>query len=157
MIRLDCTLFWQRDLHPIGLKNTPKLLNGHGLFMKRVRRFNLKNSNILITGGAGYIGSHIAELLVKSQNKIFIYDNLVTGFRKLINKKAIFIKGDIKNKKKLSNIMKKENIDCIIHLAAYLNISEAEKKKKKYFNNNIGGTKNSVNSFKKYSVKINNF
>ena len=96
MIRLDCTLFWQRDLHHIGLKNTPKLLNGHGLFMKRVRRFNLKNSNILITGGAGYIGSHIAELLVKSQNKIFIYDNLVTGFRKLINKKAIFIKGILK-------------------------------------------------------------
>ena len=122
--------------------------------MKRVRRFNLKNSNILITGGAGYIGSHIAELLVKSQNKIFIYDNLVTGFRKLINKKAIFIKGDIKNKKRLSNIIKKENIDCIIHLAAYLNISEAEKKKKKYYNNNIGGTINLVNACKNSSVKI---
>ena len=109
---------------------------------------------VLIFGGAGYIGSHIAELLVKSQNKIFIYDNLVTGFRKLINKKAIFIKGDIKNKKRLSNIIKKENIDCIIHLAAYLNISEAEKKKKKYYNNNIGGTINLVNACKNSSVKI---
>ena len=91
----------------------------------------MKNSNILITGGAGYIGSHIVELLVKSKNKIFIYDNLVTGSRKLINKKATFIKGDIKNKKKISNVIKKNNIDCIIHLAAYLNISEAEKKKEK--------------------------
>ena len=68
--------------------------------MKRIKRFNLKDSNILITGGAGYIGSHIVELLVKSSNKIYIYDNLVTGSRKLINKKATFIKGDIKDKKK---------------------------------------------------------
>ncbi len=129
-------------------------MNGHGFFMKMIRGFNLKNSNILVTGGAGYIGSHIVELLVKSRNKIYIYDNLTTGFRKLINKKAIFIKGDIKNKKKISNVIKKNNIDCIIHLAAYLNISEAEKKKKKYYNNNIGGTKNLVNACKNSSVKI---
>ena len=129
-------------------------MNGHGFFMKRIKRFNLKNSNILITGGAGYIGSHIVELLVKSRNKIFIYDNLVTGSRKLINKKATFIKGDIKNKKKISNVIKKNNIDCIIHLAAYLNISEAEKKKKKYYDNNVGGTINLVNACKNSPVRI---
>ncbi len=122
--------------------------------MKRIKRFNLKNSNILITGGAGYIGSHIVELLVKSRNKIFIYDNLVTGSRKLINKKATFIKGDIKNKKKISNVIKKNKIDCIIHLAAYLNISEAEKKKKKYYDNNVSGTINLVNACKNSPVRI---
>ena len=46
--------------------------------------------NILITGGAGYIGSHIAEILVTNNKKIFIIDNLSTGFKKLINKKASF-------------------------------------------------------------------
>ena len=56
----------------------------------------MKNNNILITGGAGYIGSHIVEELIK-KNKVFILDNLVTGFRKLINKKATFIKDDINN------------------------------------------------------------
>ena len=55
--------------------------------------------NILITGGAGYIGSHIAEQLINKKNKIIILDNLETGFKKLINKKAIFIKGDITDKK----------------------------------------------------------
>ena len=45
--------------------------------------------NILITGGAGYIGSHIAEQLINKKNKIIILDNLETGFKKLINKKAI--------------------------------------------------------------------
>ncbi len=122
--------------------------------MKIIKRFNLKNSNVLITGGAGYIGSHIVELLVKGKNKVFVYDNLVTGFRKLINKNAIFIRGDIKNKNKISNVIKKNNIDCIIHLAAYLNIAEAEKNKKKYYENNIGGTINLINACKNSSVKI---
>ena len=54
--------------------------------------------NILVTGGAGYIGSHIVELLVKKQYKVFIVDNLVTGYRKLINKKAKFFKLNILSK-----------------------------------------------------------
>ena len=85
--------------------------------------------NILITGGAGYIGSHIAERINTNKYNIIIYDNLVTGRKKLINKKATFVKGDIKNLKQLSNTIKKNDISLIIHLAAYLNIAEAEKKK----------------------------
>ena len=55
----------------------------------------MKNFDILVTGGAGYIGSHIVENLIKKE-RVIIYDNLVTGYKKLINKKAKFIKGDIK-------------------------------------------------------------
>ena len=102
----------------------------------------MKNFDILVTGGAGYIGSHIVENLIKKKKSVIIYDNLITGYRKLINKKAKFIKGDIKNFKKLSNTIKSYKINSIIHLAAYLNVSEAEKNKKKYFKNNIIGTKN---------------
>ena len=91
----------------------------------------MKNTNILITGGAGYIGSHIVELLVKAKANVIIYDNLVTGFKKLINKKAKFIKGDTKNLKKLTEVIQKNKIVSIIHLAAYLNISESETNKKK--------------------------
>ena len=91
----------------------------------------MKNSNILVTGGAGYIGSHIVENLIKKRHRVIIYDNLATGYRKLLNKKAKFIKGDIKNFKKLSNIIRSCKISSIIHLAAYLNVSEAEKNKKK--------------------------
>ena len=101
--------------------------------------------NILVTGGAGYIGSHIVEKLVKSKtNNIILLDNLVTGFKRLINKKAIFVKGDIKNKNFIKKIIIQYKIDTIIHLAAYLNVSEAESKKRKYYNNNIVGTKNLV-------------
>ena len=95
------------------------------------------SNNILVTGGAGYIGSHIVENLVKTKNRVIILDNLVTGYKRLINKKAKFIKADIKNKKDLIKIIKNNKIDSIIHLAAYLNVSEAERNKKKYYNNNI--------------------
>ena len=111
------------------------------------------NMNILVTGGAGYIGSHIVELLVKDKKNIIILDNLVTGYKKLINKKAIFIKADIKNRFKIKKIIKDFKITSIIHLAAYLNVSEAEKNKKKYYQNNIIGTKNLLEASKNSTVK----
>ena len=115
----------------------------------------MKNNhkNILVTGGAGYIGSHIVENLVKTKNKVIILDNLVTGYKRLINKKAKFIQGDIKKKRELIKIIKNNNINSIIHLAAYLNVSEAEKNKKKYYNNNVIGTKNLIEACKNSSVK----
>jgi UDP-glucose 4-epimerase len=110
-------------------------------------------TNILITGGAGYIGSHIVEQLIKNKRNVIILDNLVTGYKKLINKKAKFIKADIKNKSKVIKIIKDNNITSIIHLAAYLNVSEAEKNKKKYYQNNIVGTRNLLEACKNSSVK----
>tara|TARA_X000001036_G_scaffold56810_1_gene46547 strand:+ start:321 stop:1295 length:975 start_codon:yes stop_codon:yes gene_type:complete len=98
-------------------------------------------NKVLITGGAGYIGSHVTEILLKKNKKVFLIDNLSTGHRKLINKKAKFFKLDIHNKKEVKKIIKKNNIDSIIHLAANLIISEGQKKPKKYYRNNVLGTK----------------
>ena len=110
--------------------------------------------NILVTGGAGYIGSHIIELLVKKKkNKVIILDNLSTGHKFLINKKSQFYKGDINNKKLINKLINRFNIDTIIHLAASLNVSEAEKNKKKYYKNNITGTKKLLLSCKNTTVK----
>ena len=110
--------------------------------------------NILVTGGAGYIGSHIVEQLVKKRsNNIYILDNLSTGNKKLINQKSNFIKGDIKNLNLLKKIIKKHSIQTIIHLAAHLNVSEAETKKIKYYKNNVIGTKNLLLACKNSKVK----
>ena len=110
--------------------------------------------NILVTGGARYIGSHVVEQLVQNKkNRIYIFDNLSTGYKKLIHKKAFFIKGDIKNKKLLKKIFEKFNIKVIFHFAACLNVSEAEKKKDKYYNNNVIGTKNLVSSINASNIK----
>ena len=109
--------------------------------------------NILITGGAGYIGSNIAELLIKKRYKVYIIDNLSTGFRRLINKKAKFSKIDLKEKKKVRNFINNRNIDSVIHLAALLDVNESQRKPKKYFQNNVIGTKNLVNASINSSVK----
>ena len=102
--------------------------------------------NILITGGAGYIGSHISEILVKNKKNIFIIDNLSTGYKKLINKKAKFFKLNISNKKKIKSIIVNNKIDSVIHLAANLIISEGEKYPKSYYKNNVLGTKSLVSA-----------
>ena len=110
-------------------------------------------NNILVTGGAGYIGSHVVEKLVKTKKNVIIIDNLDTGYEILINKKAKFIKEDIKNKKKLEKIINENNVDSIIHLAASLNVNESEKNKKKYHRNNIIGTKNILDSCRNSNVR----
>ena len=109
--------------------------------------------NILITGGAGYIGSHIIENLIKKKKNIFIVDNLSTGYKILINKKAKFFKLNILNTKKLKNLIARNKIDSVIHLAANLIIGEGEKKPKKYYKNNVEGTVSLLNAIKYTKVK----
>ncbi len=109
--------------------------------------------NILVTGGAGYIGAHIIELLIKKNFKVFIVDNLSTGYRRLINKKAKFFKADINQIDRIKEIIRKNNIDSVIHLAAKLNVTEAERKPKIYYKNNIDGTLNLIKACKKTSIK----
>ena len=110
--------------------------------------------NILVTGGAGYIGSHIIEQLVKKKtNNIYCLDNLSTGHKRLINLKSNFIRGNIKNFNFLKKVIIKNNIQTIIHLAAHLNVSEAETEKSKYYKNNVIGTKNLLLSCKNSNVR----
>ncbi len=110
--------------------------------------------NILVTGGAGYIGSHIVEKLVEKKSlKIFIVDNLSTGHKRLINKKAIFLKADINQTQIIKNILLANNIDTIIHLAAKTVVIESEKKPKLYYKINVEGTKSLLNAAKDSSVK----
>jgi len=110
--------------------------------------------NILVTGGAGYIGSHIVEKLVEKRSlKIFIVDNLSTGHKRLINKKAIFLKADINQTQIIKNILLANNIDSIIHLAAKTVVIESEKKPKLYYKINVEGTKSLLNAAKDSSVK----
>ncbi len=111
--------------------------------------------NILITGGAGYIGSHVSEILLKKNKNVFIIDNLSTGFRKLVHKKAKFFKIDINSVKRVHKIIKKNKIDSIIHLAANLIIGEGQKNPKKYFRNNVLGTKNLLTAC--INTKVKNF
>ncbi|MBD1163506.1 UDP-glucose 4-epimerase GalE [Pelagibacterales bacterium SAG-MED11] len=91
--------------------------------------------NILITGGAGYIGSTVANLLLDRKHKVSIIDNLSTGIKKNIPDRSIFYKCDISDKKKVRKILKKK-FDVVLHFAAFTNNDESIKKPKKYLINN---------------------
>ncbi|MBA1338028.1 MAG: UDP-glucose 4-epimerase [Pelagibacterales bacterium] len=109
--------------------------------------------NILITGGAGYIGSHVAEILIQNKKNIIIVDNLSSGFKKLINKNAKFYNINILDNKKLKKIITRFKIDSVIHLAGSLIISSGEKNPKLYYKNNVLGTKSVLSACKDTSVK----
>lgn len=109
--------------------------------------------NILITGGAGYIGSHIIESLNKNKYKTFILDNLSSGYKELINKKSIFFKVDLNNVKRIKTIIKKNKIESVIHLAALLDINESQKNPKKYIDNNFIGTKKLLEACVESNIK----
>lgn len=109
--------------------------------------------NVLITGGAGYVGSHIAELFTKRKIRVFIIDNLSTGYKKLINKKNTFFLCDINDHKKVKSIIEKNKINSIIHCAAKLSVEESEKKPEIYYKNNVAGTLNLIKACKNTLVK----
>jgi UDP-glucose 4-epimerase len=96
---------------------------------------------VLVTGGAGYIGSKIVADLVKRKYSVYIIDNLTTGHKFLINRKAFFLKCNIGNKKKINYYIKKHKISSVIHCAASLDVNESEKKPRKYYLNNFVNTK----------------
>lgn len=108
--------------------------------------------NILITGGAGYIGSVVTEHCIKNKHKVYIVDDLSTGSKKLINKKAKFYLCDIRKTKELEKIFIKNNFDLVIHLAAKTRVGESVKLPDLYYDVNVNGTKNIINLMNKHNV-----
>ena len=78
--------------------------------------------NILLTGGAGYIGSHTSLLLIDKGHEVTIVDNLISGNSKLVPKKANFVNSDISDEKKIRDLLKKEKFDLIMHFAGLVKV-----------------------------------
>ena len=88
--------------------------------------------NILLTGGAGYIGSHVANLLLDEGLNVSIIDNLITGNKKLIPSKANFYNCDIDDVNRVQKIIKKNEFDIVMHFAGLIRVDESVKLPKKY-------------------------
>ncbi|MCX7779114.1 MAG: UDP-glucose 4-epimerase GalE [Patescibacteria group bacterium] len=108
---------------------------------------------IFITGGAGYIGSHIVKELLKEKHQLFIYDNLSKGHRQAILG-GFFIKGDLKDKNKLDQILKKYQPKVTIHLAGFIEVGESMLKPEKYFQNNVLNGLNLLEAMIKNKIKF---
>ncbi len=96
--------------------------------------------NILLTGGAGYIGSVTANFFLDRGHQVHIIDDFSTGSRKNLPKKAKFTKCKISDKKKISTILSKSKFDVLLHFAAFIDVEESVEKPKKYLQNNFKNT-----------------
>lgn len=97
---------------------------------------------VLVLGGAGYIGSHTVYELINKKHEVVIIDNLETGYKQAVHKDAKFYEGDLRDKKFLNEVFKKEkDIDGIIHFAANSLVGESMENPLKYYDNNLLGTK----------------
>ncbi|MDF2571835.1 MAG: galE [Sporomusa sp.] len=97
--------------------------------------------NILVTGGAGYIGSHTVRLLEQTGGNVVVYDNLVTGHRNAV-KNSTFVKGDIFDSTLLADTIKRYDISSVVHFAAYSLVGVSMVKPRDYYHNNVVGTLN---------------
>jgi UDP-glucose 4-epimerase len=91
---------------------------------------------ILVTGGAGYIASHVVKELLHQNHKPIVFDNLQTGHRKA-TKNALFIEGDLSDQRKLAEAFQTNSIDAVMHFAADCLVGESVRDPLKYFNNNV--------------------
>ena len=120
----------------------------------------MKRTDILVTGGAGYIGSHTVVELYNSGYRPIIVDDLsntslnnISGIEKIIGDKISFYKIDCTNEEKMNELFKKEtNIEGVIHFAAFKSVEESVREPKKYYDNNIGSLEVLLKIMKKYTV-----
>ena len=113
--------------------------------------FNI--NTILITGGAGYIGSHAVYLAIKKGYEVIVIDNLSTGHKKHIHKNAVFYEGDIREEKLLKKIFSENSIDQVLHFAAKSIVSESMSNPLKYYENNVYGTQVLLKAMREFNVK----
>lgn len=118
---------------------------------------------ILVTGGAGYIGSHTVISLLNAGYDVVIFDNLELGHKEIVEslenikstgRVADFIQGDLKNIDDIKSVFEKhKNIEAVVHFAAYSQVGESVSNPQKYYYNNVFGTMNLLNAMLEYNVK----
>ena len=114
---------------------------------------------ILVTGGAGFIGSHTAVELIDKGHEVIIFDNLSNSSEKVIDrirqitgKTPIFVKADMLDKAAMNDVMSYKP-DCVIHFAGLKAVGESVKKPWLYYNNNITGTLNLLRAMEDHGIR----
>jgi len=108
--------------------------------------------NVLVTGGAGYIGSHAVNSFIQGGHSVVIVDNFSTGHRDLVHPKARLIEADIRDTDKMARIYQEKKIEAIVHFAAFTGVSESLKNPDLYYSNNLGGTISLLAACRQYKV-----
>lgn len=108
---------------------------------------------VLITGGAGYIGSFMVKASLDKGHEVVVIDNLERGHKEAVGKRAKFIMGDLKDKKFVDEIFSKHAFDGIVHFAGLISMAESVDNPYIYFNNNVSASLNIIESIVKNKIK----
>ncbi len=138
---------YQRPLP--GFKNRGRLRRQQTVLQQRVKSMSKK---ILVTGGAGYIGSHVVRQLGERGEDIVILDNLSTGFEEAILF-GEFVKGDVGDQALVSRILSEHGIDTVMHFAAHTIVPESVENPLKYYKNNTANTRNLLECCQNHGVE----
>jgi len=116
--------------------------------------------SVLVTGGAGYIGSHTVVELLNENKEVIVVDNfsnskpeMLDKIKKITNKDFKFYELDYSNKEKMDKVFEENKIDSVIHFAGYKAVGESVEKPIEYYTNNVSGTLNLLDVMRKHNVK----
>ena len=116
--------------------------------------------SVLVTGGAGYIGSHTVVELLNENKEVIVVDNfsnskpeMLDKIKKITNKDFKFYELDYSNKEKMDKVFAENKIDSVIHFAGYKAVGESVEKPIEYYTNNVSGTLNLLDVMRKHNVK----
>ncbi|WP_018702979.1 UDP-glucose 4-epimerase GalE [Anaeromusa acidaminophila] len=108
---------------------------------------------VLVTGGAGYIGSHVVRALLQAGHETVVYDNLSTGHRQAVAAGVPFYEEDIRSTERLTEVLLAERIEAVIHFAASSLVGESMQEPQEYYDNNIGGTLSLLSAMRQAHVE----
>ena len=108
--------------------------------------------NVLVTGGAGYIGSVITEELIKEGNSVVVIDNLQQGHREAVSPEAEFVRADLADTQTLERVFHTHRIDVVVHMAAESIVPDSVTDPMKFFNNNVTCGLNLLDTMIKHGV-----
>jgi UDP-glucose-4-epimerase GalE len=109
--------------------------------------------NVMVAGGAGYIGSHAVKQLIEAGHRVLAVDNLFRGHAQAVHHKAEFLKIDLAQTQALADALAKHSIDCVMHFAALTFVGESVTEPLSYYDNNTAGTISLLKAMKQAGVK----
>lgn len=110
------------------------------------------HASILVVGGAGYIGSHMAKMLVWSGHSVIVLDNLCTGFQDAVHYGRL-VEGDLADSTLLDQIFTENDVAAVLHFAALSQVGESMREPARYYRNNVASTQNLLDAMLRHGVK----
>jgi UDP-glucose 4-epimerase len=109
--------------------------------------------NILVTGGAGYIGSIVVEQLIKAGESVVVFDNLYQGHKHAVHPQATFIQGDLSNRAEIDAVFSAHTIDAIMHFASHTLVGESMRQPFLYLGENVSNARNLLQAAAEHSTR----